>query len=81
MPDDDLTIYTRRPEREAACDGCKAHSRGTYTAEPPQHTCRRAPAVPQSTRDARARAANAVLTERELEIRRMRLAEINAGYA
>jgi hypothetical protein len=71
----DLEIYTDRPERQRSCAACN----WTWLEEgsPPPHSCRTAPATPRTTLAERARVANRVLLDRELEIRKTRLAEIN----
>jgi hypothetical protein len=79
----DLTVYTRRPEREATCRACVQQRSGVWSAtqDPPDHTCWTRPATPRATLEERARDANRVLLDRELEIRTTRLAEINRGIA
>jgi hypothetical protein len=84
MPDQDLTIYTRRPQAEATCPACQFRSRSRWPDDDvpetfPEHTCRGKPATPQSTLDARVRAAAQVHLQRELRIRAERLADITAG--
>jgi hypothetical protein len=87
MPEQDLTIYTRRPAREKNCPACRYHNRTRWAGDDailedvPDHTCRSAPAVPQSTLDARVRAAAEVHLDRELRIRRERLADLFAKRA
>jgi hypothetical protein len=82
--DDNLTVYTRNRAAEGRCRACRAQQPSarddddTIAEAMPEHTCRRPPAVPRAVRAARVQAAAEVFTERELAIRRQRLAEINA---
>jgi hypothetical protein len=88
LDDLDLTVYTRNRAAEARCPACQVHNLASRAAWPedddtipealPDHTCRRPPAVPQTVRAARVRAAHETFTERELRIRRERLADINS---
>jgi hypothetical protein len=72
----DYSIWTARPERERTCRACNWS--WLDESDPGEHSCRTKPNVPRATLAERARAANRVLLNRELEIRRTRLAEIHA---
>jgi hypothetical protein len=76
----DLNIYNRRPTRRGPCPACKQHADVGMLDADTVHTCRSAPATPRATRDAQLAAADRVLADRELEIRRQRLAEITRGW-
>lgn len=72
-----MTFLTRRPERERDCPRCRYDPTDPAAAwPPPDHTCRTAPATPLATLAARARASTEVVTERELRIRKERLADL-----
>ena len=77
----DLTVYTRRPEREHTCPGCRAWRDGIPPAEAPDHVCRTAPAVPQDRITEQNQADDQVLAQREGSVRAIRLAEIRRGAA
>jgi hypothetical protein len=86
MHDDDLTIYTRQPAREKSCPACQFSSRtrwldddDAFPEDLPAHTCRTRPALPRDAIAADQHAAAQVRLERELRIRRERLADITAG--
>jgi hypothetical protein len=74
----DLDIHTRRPERERDCRACQWDDPLSVDG-PPEHSCRTPPATPRAVLQERARAAGDVIRDRELEIRRQRLADIHAG--
>jgi hypothetical protein len=85
MPEQDLTIYTRRPEREQHCPACQFSSRTRWLddddaipEELPAHTCRARPATPRDAIAADQHAAAQVHLERELRIRRERIADLFA---
>ena len=75
----DLTIRTRDAAALARCRACR--SLDDPDAPWPsdlEHTCRRPPAAPAAQLQERARRHQATLTDRELRIRRERLADLNA---
>jgi hypothetical protein len=79
----DLNVYTRHRQREATCPACRWNQRAEeWPADQPppdRHTCRTPPTTPQDVVNDRARAADRVLLDRELSIRKTRLAELNAS--
>jgi hypothetical protein len=79
----DFTVYTKDAKREATCPACRWNQRADEwpadQSPPDRHTCRQPPATPRAVVNERTRAAEQVLTERELGIRKVRVAEINAS--
>lgn len=69
-----LEIATARPEQAHACKACRWD--WLSEGEPPAHTCRTPPSAPQATLAERARVSASILCDRELRIRRERLAEL-----
>lgn len=80
----DLDIYTRRPEREHDCPVCRGQRADHWLTgeDPADHTCRTPPTTPRTTIEAQLRAAERVFADRELEIRKTRLADLRLqrGY-
>jgi hypothetical protein len=74
----DLTISTRRPERERACIAC-GWDWASAEAGPPAHSCQTPPAVPLDQVLAQARADDQVIADEEGAIRRRRLVDIRRG--
>jgi rubredoxin len=76
----DLDVHTRRPERERACRACQWS--WLEQEGPPDHSCRTPPTTPRATIEAQLRAAERVFADREVEIRKTRLADLRLqrGY-